>query len=580
MRHSLLSTSLRGYAVVIGVLGILAPLLILGGLRPVLVELALDDLSRAAVSTREALSGAVLSGDLPGADSIASVIDRETGMRVTLISPNGGILLDTRVDPDSMEGHRTRIEVISALKSGSGTAVRSSSTLEADMLYAASSIESNGAPVAVVRVSIPFQHLKGLMSGIGIRTAVLAAVAVMLSAILACIYSRSIAGPVRRLADCFSRMKAGDFAVRAGPSRIAELDILAGGFNEAAATTGKLVDDLSERTSQFHAILESAAGPITVLDGTGRFVYANAAFRALGAVDSMEGCDYREVISDPELLTALGAAMGSRGSGCGRIAEGSRTWAYSFTGVSGQDQIVFSLANITEMANLAATKRDFAVNVAHELRTPLTAIKGFAETLAERAAGEDARFVKTILRNTERLISLVRDVQTLAQLENPVSEPEVRPVDLNGLISTILELFRSAASKKGLDLLFEPAKVAPVAGDSFRLEQVLINLLDNAVKYTDKGVVKISLREEAEMAAVEISDTGQGIPAGEIPRLCERFYVVDKSRSRSLGGTGLGLAIVKHILMLHGGSLDIKSEMGRGSVFTIRLPLFRDSRPS
>lgn len=186
--------------------------------------------------------------------------------------------------------------------------------------------------------------------------------------------------------------------------------------------------------------------------------------------------------------------MGSRGSGCGRIAEGSRTWAYSFTGVSGQDQIVFSLADITEMANLAATKRDFAVNVAHELRTPLTAIKGFAETLAERAEGEDAKFVETILRNTERLISLVRDVQTLAQLENPVSEPEVRPVDLNSLIATILELFRPAASKKGLDLLFEPAEVAPVAGDSFRLEQVLVNLLDNAVKYTDKGAVKICPR--------------------------------------------------------------------------------------
>lgn len=159
-------------------------------------------------------------------------------MRVTLISPDGGILLDTRVDPDSMEGHRTRTEVISALKSGSGTAVRSSSTLAADMLYAASTMESNGALVAVVRVSIPFRHLEGLMSGIGIRTAVLAAVAVALSAILAWIYSRSVARQVRRLADCFSRMKAGDFGVRAGPSRITELDILAGGFNEAAATTG------------------------------------------------------------------------------------------------------------------------------------------------------------------------------------------------------------------------------------------------------------------------------------------------------------------------------------------------------
>ncbi len=368
-------------------------------------------------------------------------------------------------------------------------------------------------------------------------------------------------------------MKAGCFGIRAEPSRIAELDVLAGGFNEAAATTGKLVQDLSERTSQFHAILESTSGPIAVLDGKGGFVYANAAFRALGAVDAIEGRDYREVISDPELLAALGGAIGSGGAGCGRIAGGGRTWAYSFTGVSGQDQVVFTLADITEMANLAATKRDFAVNVAHELRTPLTAIRGFAETLAENARGEEVRYVGTILRNTDRLISLVRDVQTLAVLESPGSAPGFQAVDLGALTSTVLELFRPAAAAKGLGLQFVSGDVPPVEGDAFRLEQVLVNLFDNALKYTEKGSVRVSLREEDDMAVLEVSDTGQGIPADEIPRLCERFYVVDKSRSRSLGGTGLGLAIVKHIVALHGGSLEIRSEVGTGSVFTVRLPL-------
>ncbi len=573
MRHSLLSASLRGYAVVIGVLGILAPVLVLGGLRPVLMDMALSDLSRTAASTREALTGCILSGDIACADSIAAGLDRETGMRVTVISPDGVVLLDTRADPGSMEGHRTRSEVISALETGSGTAVRRSSTLDADMLYAASTIESDGAPAAVVRVSIPFRHLEALLSGIGMRTAVLAAVAVTLSALLAWIYSRSIAGPVRRLAGCFERMKAGDFGTRAGPSRIAELNALAGGFNEAAATTGRLVGELSERTSQFHAILESASGPIAVLDGDGGFVFANAAFRALGAIDVLEGRDYREVVSGSQLLAALGDAVASRGDGSGRIVEGGRTWAYSYTGVSGQEQVVFSLADITEMANLAATKRDFAVNVAHELRTPLTAIKGFAETLAENAQGEQASYVGTILRNTDRLISLVRDVQTLAMLESPGSDPGFEPVDLGALTATVVDLFRPAAARRGLELRFVPGDVPPVDGDAFRLEQVLINLLDNAIKYTDAGSVEAALSVRDGHVVIDVADTGQGIPADEIPRLCERFYVVDKSRSRSLGGTGLGLAIVKHIVMLHGGSLDIRSEVGRGSTFSVRLPL-------
>ncbi len=576
MRRSLLITSLRGYAFVIMVLGLLVPLFVYGGMRPALTGLALADLTRTAVSARSALSRDILSGDLASADSIASMLDRDTGARITVIAPDGRVVIDTQADPGSMEGHRTRTEVMAALENGTGTAIRRSATLESDMLYAAAAVERDGEPVAVVRVSVPFRHLSAVMSGVGRRTALLAAVAVALSALLAWLSSRALAVPIGRLADGFIRMKAGDFGVRTGPSRIAELDALSRGFNEAAADTEKLLSELSERNSQFQAILESASGPIAVLDSDGGFVYANAAFRALGSVEVLEGSDYRQVVAGPQLLAALGDAVSSKADGQGRMVEGGRTWAYSYTGVSGQDQVVFSLADITEMANLAAMKRDFAVNVAHELRTPLTAIKGFAETLAENARGDEAKYLGTILRNTDRLISLVRDVQTLAMLESPGAEPEFRPVDLGALAATVLDLFRPAAAAKGLELRLDTGDLPSVDGDAFRLEQVLVNLLDNAIKYTDTGSVSVTLSTRGDHAAIDVEDTGQGIPAEEIPRLCERFYVVDRSRSRSLGGTGLGLAIVKHILMLHGGSLDIRSEVGRGSVFTVLLPLPAD----
>lgn len=573
MKTPLLVASLRGYAIVISVLGILTPLLVFGGLRPVLVDTALDDLTSTALMLRGALAPRMLEGDLAGADSIAQELYAETGVRITVIDPDGRVMIDTDAAPSSMESHRTRPEVISAFQTGRGTAVRKSSTLNLDMLYSAILIEQAGEPIAVVRASRPFRLLSVVLSGIGARILVLAAAAVSISALIAWLFSRSVTLPVGKLAEAFERIEAGDYSIRMEPSRIREFDSLNAGFNEAAQKTESLVSDLSERTSQFHAMLESAYGPIAVLDSAGRLIFANRAFRLLGSGGAMEGLDYREVVSNPELLSVLGRALTAGEPGQDKISAGGRIWTAAHAPVPGHSQVVLSMADITEIENLAATKRDFAVNVAHELRTPLTAIKGFAETLAEKTDTEGRRYIETILRNTDRLIALVRDVQTLAQIESPGFQLDLQPVDLFPVLTLTVELFEPAAGRKGLDLSLVAREVPLVNGDVFRLQQVFINLLDNAVKYTETGSVRVTLAREEEQALVEFSDTGPGIPSEAIPRLCERFFVVDQSRSRQMGGTGLGLAIVKHILMLHGGSLSIKSEPGRGSVFSVRLPL-------
>lgn len=573
MKTPLLVASLRGYAIVISVLGILTPLLVFGGLEPVLVEAALEDLTSTAVMLREALAPRILEGDIAGTDSMAHALCRETGTRITVIGPDGRVLTDTDAFPASMESHRTRPEVISAFQTGRGTAVRTSSTLDLDMLYSAVMIERAGEPIAVVRASRPFRLLSAVLSGIGARILALAAAAVSLSALIAWHFSRSITLPVERLAEAFGRIKTGDYSTRLEPSRIREIDSLNAGFNEAAQKTGSLFSELSERTSQFQAMLESAYGPIAVLDSAGRLMFANRAFRLLGSGGSMEGRDYREVISHPDLLSMLGRALAIGEHGQAKISAGGKTWAAAHAPVPGHSQVVVSMADITEIENMAAMKRDFAVNVAHELRTPLTAIKGFTETLAEKTDSEGRRYVETILRNTDRLIALVRDVQTLAQIESPGFMLDLQSVDLLPVLTLTVELFEPAAERKGLDLSIEAREVPPVNGDVFRLQQVFINLLDNAVKYTDTGSVKVTLTVDEGQALVDFSDTGPGIPSEAIPRLCERFFVVDRSRSRQSGGTGLGLAIVKHILMLHGGSLAIRSELGRGSTFSVRLPL-------
>lgn len=577
MKTPLLLASLRGYAIIIAVLGVLTPLLLFEGLKPVLADQAMEDLSTTAAMLRGALAPSLREGDISRADSIARLLSAETGVRITVMDPEGRVIIDTDAVPSAMESHRTRPEVISALNTGRGAAIRRSATLDSDMLYSAVLVGGPDDPAAVVRASRPFRTLSAVLSGIGLKIAILAAVAVALSALVAWHFSRSIAKPVGRLAEAFEAIEGGDYSTRLEPSRISELDSLASGFNQAADRTGSLVSELSERNSQFRATLESAYGPIAVLRRGGRLAFANRSFRSLGAGVPMEDRDYREVISSSDLLSALGRALSSGEPGQDKVQTGGRIWAFAYAPVPGLDQVIVSMADVTEMENLAATKRDFAVNVAHELRTPLTAIKGFAETLFERTDAEGRKYLETILRNTDRLIALVRDVQTLAQIESPGFQLDLQPVDLRPVLGLTVELFSHAAAEKGLELSLETGEVPPVAGDVFRLQQVFINLLDNAVKYTETGAVRVSLAEQEGQAVVVVADTGPGIPPEAVPRLCERFFVVDQARSRQVGGTGLGLAIVKHILMLHGGSLSIRSEPRRGSTFSVRLPLHEDA---
>jgi two-component system phosphate regulon sensor histidine kinase PhoR len=219
-------------------------------------------------------------------------------------------------------------------------------------------------------------------------------------------------------------------------------------------------------------------------------------------------------------------------------------------------------------------KKDFVLNVSHELRTPLTAIKGFAETLEGRLEGEDKGFASIIHRNTDRLIGIVQDLLSLAQLEEKGAPMEIEKTDLRLLAANVLKLFENRAADKGVGLELKAEEgLLPLEGDPFQLEQMLVNLIDNAVKYTEKGTVAVSLTTKDRNIVIDVRDTGIGIPEEHLTHIFERFYVVDKSRSRKLGGTGLGLSIVKHIVLAHRGKISVRSRLGEGTTFTIELPL-------
>lgn len=232
------------------------------------------------------------------------------------------------------------------------------------------------------------------------------------------------------------------------------------------------------------------------------------------------------------------------------------------------------LRDISAEKNLEIIKRELVANISHELRTPLTMIKGYVETLEEEDMGIKARYYVGIIKdNLERLERIICDLLTLSELENRAAVMEREKIDLREIINRVVAQFENMAKERNLYLRIEiPSSIPPIEGDAFRLEQMLINLVDNALKYTDKGGVTIKLEDKEKEVLMIVEDTGIGIPSEHIDRIFERFYVVDRSRSRKFGGTGLGLSIVKHIVLLHGGRIEVKSQEGRGTSFFIFLP--------
>ena len=230
--------------------------------------------------------------------------------------------------------------------------------------------------------------------------------------------------------------------------------------------------------------------------------------------------------------------------------------------------------DITEMKNVEEIKKDFVVNVSHELRTPLTAIKGFAETLEEETDEKNRHYVDIIKRNTDRLINIVQDLLALSQLEERGTRLELEEVDLGDMIERTLKIFEHRMREKNLKFDLKTENGFPlIKADPFKLEQVFVNLIDNAIKYTEHGEITLSLKQSGNQVMMELEDTGIGISEDHIPRIFERFYVTDKSRSKMLGGTGLGLSIVKHIVLLHNGTIDVKSTPNKGTTFSITLPI-------
>jgi two-component system phosphate regulon sensor histidine kinase PhoR len=336
---------------------------------------------------------------------------------------------------------------------------------------------------------------------------------------------------------------------------------------------GKMFSALGQQKEELKSIIESLQEGLLVLDKQGKVIRGNESFRKIAGSKAPEGRFYWEILRNPQLPELLKRAGTEKRNLVEEMTLENRIFMCSVTPLEGAEQIVFIFHDITEIKNIERIKKDFVVNVSHELRTPLAAIKGYAETLREEADAEPSKkYVEIIERNTDRLINIVNDLLLLSSLEEKPAL-ELEDIHFNELLENVTKIFDQRLKDKELSLVMDVNENLPtIKADLFKLEQMLINLLDNAVKYTDRGEITVSLDVQDKKVRIRVTDTGIGIPKEDIPRIFERFYVVDKSRSRKYGGTGLGLSIVKHIVLLHHGTIDIESDLGKGTKVTVTIP--------
>jgi two-component system phosphate regulon sensor histidine kinase PhoR len=518
---------------------------------------------------------------------------RGSSRRLTVIGSDGWVMCDSEIEPGGMVNHRQRPEVAEALRRGSSIGLHESGSVHYSLLYAAVRV-GEGNDSRVVRIGIPADVLASPAQRLT-QAALVALLGTLAFAGLAAIAIASRIGRrIERMAGFSRAVAAGDLSARLPVLRGDEIGALEENLNEMGGKLRESFREVREESEKVQGILRAMAEGVVVVASNGEVILINR--RAEDIFGLASGPDYRgrhlvEMCRDPELQDLLHALAGWHDGG---------TRAREFALAGGPDRRVLAVSvsplrepagttygfvlvfhDITELKKLETMRRDFVANVSHELRTPLTAIRGYAETLLAGALEDRQRarqFLAVIDRHSERLSRLIDDLLTLSDLELGKAAFKREAVHLEGMADEVLEVLREKAERGQVALGKQiPPDLPLLLGDGDRLQQVLINLTDNAVKYTPPGgrvtiEARLLSNGPTPVIEVEVSDTGIGIPAGDLPRLTERFYRVDKARSRELGGTGLGLAIVKHIVQGHGGQLEIASELNVGTRVRFSVP--------
>lgn len=509
-----------------------------------------------------------------------------SGKRLTVILPDGKVVGDSMQDPARMDNHGDRPEVRQALAGQLGRSVRHSFTVRDELMYFALPVEENGHVAAVVRTSASVASLQRAVLRTSLWVAVAGAVVALAAGLCSLGLARRIAGPLRQMKAAADRLAKGELEQRLPVPSGVELADLARAMNKMADELRGRIQTVHRHRGELEALLSSMEESVVAVDAGERVLWMNRAAGALFGTDpaAARGRQFQEVVRNSacqrcvaRTLTA-GIRTVEEVTLVGTEARHIHVVATLLRDEKGTVGAVMVASDVTELRRLERMRSDFVANVSHELRTPAAAIKGYAETLRDGALDdrESARkFIDVIVRQADRLDALVGDVLSLARIEAPDANAPIvlEPCRLNAAIEGAVNVCMPRATANGIALEVDCSDDVWVLANAPLLEQAIVNLLDNAIKYSETGSpVTVTAIQNADETAVSVRDRGCGISPEHLPRVFERFYRVDKARSRKLGGTGLGLAIVKHIAAAHHGRVTAESTVGEGSCFSIFLP--------
>jgi two-component system, OmpR family, phosphate regulon sensor histidine kinase PhoR len=524
---------------------------------------------------------------------IAAQEGQSAGARVTIINPAGQVLADSEASLADMDDQSKRPEFIAALSGRTGVSERRSETVGTPFLYIAVPI-SGGA----VRLAYPLSDVEAISAQVRRGLTLASALAFLFALIVAAVAARWSARRLERIVEVAARIAEGDLQARIHETSQDEIGRVAGAIDKTARRVEQSFAAVQSSQRQLETLLNSMQDAVIAVSADGLVQWANRPMNRLIPQGTRLQQPVVETIRDPDFLTTVKEATSSREVKTARAASIVPGRAFDVTAAPLPDGgAVAVLRDLTETERVEKTRRDFIANVSHELRTPLTSIQGYAETLLDgstEGAAPNREFLEIIRKNSARMTRLTEDLLTLARVESGETRFDAEPVSPAELLHDAEENFREIARTHGIDLKIQDflgadsggngsgiqkqdspiQNLPPVLADREAIHQVFSNLIDNALKYGPSGG-RIVLGARAVPHAVEffVRDFGGGIPSEHLPRLFERFYRVDKARSRESGGTGLGLAIAKHIMLAHGGTIRAESELAHGSTFLFRLPI-------
>jgi two-component system phosphate regulon sensor histidine kinase PhoR len=555
--------------------------------REFYIEQIAEDLESRAYLMKQHIINALESNDIDKVDEFCKELGSASSTRITVVLTSGKVIGDSEEEPDKMDNHGNRPEIIQAFNEGKGRSLRPSPTLGINMMYLAIRLRRDQEIIGVVRTALPVRGINQALYNIYLKIFLGALAIAVCAAIISLFVSRRITRPIIEMKQSAQDFAEGRLDQRVPVPNSAELGALAKSLNQMARQLNERIQTITRQRNELEVILSSMIEGVLAVDSQRNVVSVNKAATKLLDVDPMEvqARNIEEVTRNADLLRFVRETLNSDSpveSDLILRKDGERFFQLHGAGLSDsqgkRSGAVIVFTDMTRMRRLENIRRDFVSNVSHELRTPVTSIQGFVEALLDEKIRESGRvnhYLKIIAKHSDRLNAIIEDLLSLSRLEEDSERRKVsfETAPLKPVLTAAMELTSTKAQDKqaAVHLFCEDDIKAKI--NSALLEQAVLNLIENAIKYTPpNGVIQINVEKSNKELCIAIKDNGCGIEKKHLSRIFERFYVVDKGRSRKLGGTGLGLAIVKHIAQVHGGYVTVKSIPGQGSTFTIHLP--------